>query len=125
MERVIPKIDRVRYGDREFEVKTAKGSVAAATTDGAVLSGVTGKNIYVLSMKMSARAAATATLNSKPAGAGVAISEQFNFAANAHVARDMQIAGYYYKTIAAGEGLTMTTVGAGGIVDFQLNYIEV
>lgn len=125
MERVIQKIDVVRLGNNEYEVKTAKGSIAAATTDGVVLAAVTGKNIYVLDLQMSARAAATAVLNSKPAGAGAAISEQFNFAANGQASRPMGPAGYWYKTAAAAEGLSMTTVGAGGIVDFSIKYIEV
>lgn len=70
-------------------------------------------------MLSCAGTATTVTLNTKPAGAGVAIFGPINLAANTTVVLPPD-AGGYFKTN-AGEGLTATT-GVGSTVTVELTY---
>ena len=102
--------------------KFAKADIAAATTDGAVITAVSGKKILVLDFKLSTvTAATTATFNSKPAGAGTAISSVYNAPVGFSGSGFNQL-GHFETN--SGEGLTVTT-GVGNSVGVQVTYIEV
>ena len=99
----------------------AKASIAAATTDGALIAAVAGKKIRVVSLVISPGTTATvSTFNSKPAGAGVAISAPIYPAANQVVPLPFNPAGWFET--ASGEGLTVTT-SAGATTGYQITYV--
>lgn len=96
------------YQDRTVLFSGAT-SVAAGTTDSVVVPAVAGQKIRVLSMQVAAAAAtpsASVVFNSKPAGAGSAISPTFATAAGQTLSADAQ-AGLFQTN--AGEGLSATT----------------
>lgn len=118
------RIDRVRYGDRDYEVKKAAIDVAASQTDAAVVAAVTGKKITLIGLILGAVAAGatTAQFTTKPAGAGTAIGPQINLAANANIFWPPETKGIIAQTVVS-EGLSITTGGAA--VDGLAFYIEV
>lgn len=96
--------------------------ITASTTDGTVLIAVTGKKIRVLDFKISTVTAATTIIfNSKPAGAGTAISALFNAPVGVF-GSGFNPLGHFETNL--NEGLTATT-GAGNTVTVQITYIEV
>lgn len=98
-------------------------NVAASQTDSVVVAAVTGKKLRVIALAMVAGATATdATFNSKPAGAGVAISALFANGANGGAVLPRNKEGWF-ETV-AGEGLTVTT-GAGSATGIHITYVEV
>ena len=103
--------------------KFAKANIAASTTDGALVSAVAGKKLRVVGFRVMAGATATnVTFNSKPGGAGTAISETMACGANGGQHGAFSPVGHFQT--AAGEGLTVTT-GAGSTVGVGVVYIEV
>lgn len=103
--------------------KFAKANVAASQTDSSVVAAVTAKKIRVLSFRVMAGGTATnVTFNTKPAGAGTAISELFACGANGGIAPAPSEWGHF-ETV-SGEGLTVTT-GSGSTVGIGVVYIEV
>lgn len=115
--------DRILNGTTVLTPKFFKANVAAATTDGSLIGSVAGKKIRVLSFRLHAGATATnVTFNSKPAGAGVAISELFALGANGGRAEPFSPLGHFET--AAAEGLTVTT-GSGSSVGIGGTYVEV
>lgn len=115
--------DVVMSGTTELTPKFAKANVAASQTDSNVVTAVAAKKIRVLALRvMTGSTATTVTFNSKPAGAGTAISELFACAANGGVALAYSQVGHF-ETV-AGEGLTVTT-GAGATTGIGVVYIEV
>jgi hypothetical protein len=103
--------------------KRAFANIATATTDGAIVSAVAGKKIRVLAvMAVAGATATTITFNSKPAGAGTAISALFAAGANGLTPLSYNPLGWFETN--AGEGLTATT-GAGSTTGIQVTYIEV
>ena len=104
-------------------VKTAFANVAASTTDGVVVAAVAGKRIRVLGLVAQAGGTATTLVfNSKPAGAGTAVSLTFQNAANGGASVSAPAGGFLFQTN-AGEGLSATT-GAGSTTGVQVAYIE-
>lgn len=104
-------------------VKRAFANVAASQTDSEIVAAVAGKVIRVLSVTCIAGATDTdITFNSKPAGAGVAISPLFANVANGGEHLPFNIHGHFQT--ASGEGLTVTT-GAGSTTGVLISYIEV
>jgi hypothetical protein len=102
--------------------KFALANIAAATTDGAIITAVTGRKIRVLDVKIGTiTLATTVTFNSKPAGAGTAISCLFNAPVGVAALGFNQL-GHFETNLS--EGLTATT-GAGNTVAIQITYIEV
>jgi len=86
-------------------------NIAASSTDAALVTAVTGKRIKVHQLFCQAGGTATnITFNSKPGGAGVAISPVFQNASNGGAVLPISPLGWF--TTAVGEGLTATT-GAG------------
>lgn len=112
----------IQNGTTSLTPKYAKGSVAASQTDAAVIAAVTSKKLRVLGYSMMANGAVTGTLNSKPAGAGSAISMSHPFPANGGISAPFNPVGHF-ETV-AGEGLSLTTT-SGGTVFYQLTYVEV
>jgi hypothetical protein len=103
-------------------------SIASATTDGSVVAAVTGKKIRVHGYVLScAGTATTLTFNTKPGGAGSAISHTHNLPVNANVpvplCGDQAGALGWFETN-AGEGLTATT-GTGSTCGVLVVYSEV
>lgn len=103
--------------------KYAKANIAASTTDGAVVAAVASKKIRVLSFRVMAGGTGTnVTFNSKPGGAGTAISELMACPANGGQHGAFCPVGHF-ETV-AGEGLAVTT-GPGSTVGVGVVYVEV
>lgn len=101
----------------------AKASISSATTDGAIVTAVTGKSIRVIGFIVSPAGTTTAvTFNSKPAGSGTAISATFTALANSPFSAGVCEFGWFQTN--QGEGLTATT-GVGSTTGFQVVYILV
>lgn len=102
--------------------KFAFANIAAGTTDGALVSAVSGKKLRVLDVKLATvTAATTATFNTKPSGAGSAISATLNVPVGI-ASLGFNPLGHFETN--SGEGLTVTT-SAGNTVGVQITYIEV
>lgn len=102
---------------RDSQITRPKASVTTASTDTALAAAVAGKVLRVVSLVLSCGATATAvTINSKPAGAGTAISATFTLGINGVLVLPENAYGWFQST--AGEGLTVTT-GAGSTVAVQ------
>lgn len=111
-------------------LKWATAQIASATTDGALVTAVAGSRLRVYGFILScAGTATTVTFNSKPAGAGTAVSATFQLGANGQlfvpIATIETVDGYpgWFQS-AAGEGLTVTT-GTGSTVGVHVVYGEV
>ena len=103
--------------------KFAKANVTASSTDSNIVTAVGGKKIRVLSFRIHAAGTATnVTFNSKPAGAGTAISELFACGANGGRSEAFSPVGHFES--ATGEGLTVTT-GTGSTCGIGVTYVEV
>lgn len=110
-------------GHDGFAVKKAFANIAASQTDSAVVAAVTGKIIRVLAVAFVAGGTATnATFNTKPGGAGTAISCLFANAANGGAVLPHNPYGWFET--ASGEGLSLTT-GAGSTTGVLVVYAEV
>ncbi len=95
-------------------------NVAASQTDSSVVAATAGKRIKVLALVAQAGATATnITFNTKPAGAGVAISDTMQNAANGGRVLPFNPLGWFQTAV--GEGLTATT-GAGSTTGVTLVY---
>lgn len=117
------QVSEVFDGNVNATIKKAKAAIASATTDGAVVTAVANKKLRVVGFHLSCGATATAiTFNSKPAGAGSAISATYSLAINGVFGSCFNPGGWF-DTV-AGEGLTATT-GTGGTVNVQVTYVEV
>lgn len=115
--------DAIQNGVTALTPKFALDNVAASATDDAVIAAVASKKLRVLSLAIVCGATATnITFNSKPAGAGTAISCLFANAANGGVVLPFNPVGWFET--ASGEGLSCTT-GAGATTGIQVTYVEV
>jgi hypothetical protein len=99
----------------------AQASVAASQTDSVVVAAVTGKKIRVVAVAANHgdTTASSVTFNTKPSGAGTAISPALKGAANGLLAFGFNPGGWFQTN--AGEGLTVTT-GAGSTTGFLVTY---
>lgn len=104
------------YGHNSFMKE-----VGAAQTDSALVAAPPAdRRIRVLGLILTpGGTATTAVLTSKPGGAGTAISQVFNMAANSPVVVPVHVLGYW--SAALGEGLSVTT-GAGSAVGVTVLY---
>lgn len=110
-------------GTTALTPKFAKANVAASSTDSSIIAAVTSKKLRVVSLVMVCGATATnITFNTKPGGAGTAISMLFANAANGGAVLGYNPVGWFETS--SGEGLTATT-GAGSTTGVQITYIEV
>lgn len=101
----------------------AFANVAASQTDSEIVAAVANKKIRVLSCAFVAGGTGTnATFNTKPSGAGSAISMTFANAANGGAVLPHNPLGWFETSL--GEGLTLTT-GAGSATGVQVVYAEV
>lgn len=104
------------------KVKYAFANVSAASTDAALVAAVANRRIKVISMAVVCGATATnITFNTKPAGAGSAITPAFQNAANGGEILPFNEGGWFETSV--GEGLSCTT-GAGSTTGVLLSYIE-
>lgn len=103
--------------------KFAKADVAASQTDSNIVTAVGGKKLRVLAfICQTGGTATTLVFNSKPAGAGTAISMIFQNGVNGGAVGGFNPVGWFET--ASGEGLTVTT-GAGSTTGVQVVYVEV
>lgn len=106
-----------------FQVAHAFANVAASQTDSAIVAAVAGKSIRVLAFILNTAATTTAvTFNTKPAGAGTAISALFQCVVNGGPESGFCPSGWFQTNV--GEGLTVTT-GTGSTTGIQVVYDEV
>lgn len=120
---VVATTGAIHSGAADLTPKYALANVAASQTDASIVAAVAGKKIRV--MQVFALAGATATtlvFNSKPAGAGVAISPTMANGINGGEVLPFSPMGWF-ETV-AGEGLTVTT-GAGSTTGILVGYVEV
>lgn len=102
---------------------TAIANVAASQTDNAFVSAVASKKIRVLAAIFVAGGTATnVTFNTKPGGAGTAITPTFASAANGGACLPFNPVGWFDTN--TGEGLTVTT-GAGSTTGILVRYVTV
>lgn len=89
-------------------------NVAAAQTDASLVAAVANRKIRVLGVFVNAKdaGAVTITFNSKPAGAGTAISPTFILPVNGGFVLP-QGEGWFESNV--GEGLTITTAAASAV----------
>ena len=109
-------------GTTALTPKFAKANVAASQTDANIVSAVTSKKIRVLQMFALAGGTATdLTFNTKPAGAGTAISPLMANTSNGGEVLPFSPIGW--METASGEGLTVTT-GTGSTTGILVVYVE-
>jgi hypothetical protein len=103
-------------------IKRTKANIAAGQTDAALVAAVAGTPIKVIGLALHAGAVATTvTFNTKPSGAGTAISCVFALAANQSVVLPIDREGWFETAV--GEGLSVTT-GAGATTGIQVVYSQ-
>jgi hypothetical protein len=97
-----------------------KANVAASQTDSSLIAAVADKKYVVEAVVLLTGATATnVTFNTKPAGAGTAISMLFACGTNGGAALPHTKHGWFETNF--GEGLTVTT-GAGSTTGIQVVY---
>ncbi len=107
----------------QYPVKRAFANVAASQVDSAIVAAVAGKKIAVLAVAMVSGGTETnVTFNTKPAGAGSAISPLFANGINGGAV--LPYNPMFWFLTAAGEGLSVTT-GAGSATGVQVLYVEI
>jgi hypothetical protein len=100
----------------------AFANVAASQTDSSIVTATAAKVIRVLQVAVVAGASDTSiTFNSKPAGAGAAISPLFANTANGGEILPFSPIGWFETVVA--EGLTVTT-GAGSTTGILVAYVK-
>ncbi len=100
----------------------AFANVAASQTDSSIVTATAAKVIRVLQVAFVAGATATnITFNTKPTGAGSAISPLFADAGNGGVVLPYSPVGWFET--GSGEGLTVTT-GAGATTGILVTYVK-
>lgn len=98
-------------------------NIAASQTDSAIVAAVSLKQIRVVAAVMVCGGTATTfTFNSKPGGAGAAVSMLFANAANGGAVLPFNPVGWFQTGI--GEGLSATT-GSGSTTGVQVVYVTV
>lgn len=109
--------------DRVIDSKYAVANVAASQTDSVIVAAVAGKKIRVLGTIFACGGTATnLTFNTKPAGAGTAITALWANGINGGAVLPWCAAGWFETNV--GDGLTVTT-GAGSTTGIQVVYVLV
>lgn len=105
-------------------VKRAFANIAASTTDGAVVAAVASKRIRVVSIAVfnQGGTGTTHTFNTKPGGAGSAISAARFTSGGGNYVMPFHPGGWFQTAV--GEGLALTT-GSGSTLGIDVTYIEV
>lgn len=115
---VVPNLDHVLYQGKPNQVQRANFSVAPAQTDSALIAAQgAGLKVYVVGFDLHAGSTPAAfQFNTKPAGAGSAVSPVYHQVANGQKAVMMPNLAPLFSTN-ANEGLSVTTgAGAGNSV---------
>jgi hypothetical protein len=103
-------------------VKRHFANIAAAQTDAALVTAVAGTTIKVVGLALAAGGTATTvTFNTKPSGAGSAVSATFALGINGVLVLPYTDRDIGWFETAVGEGLTVTT-GAGATTGIQIIY---
>lgn len=109
-------------GSNWVQVKRAFANVTASQTDSNVITAVAGKRLRVLAIVLSPGGTATViTFNTKPSGAGSAVSPAFAQGINIPIVLPFNKDGWFDTN--GGEGLTVTT-GAGSTTGVLVLYAE-
>ena len=115
-------IDSLMDGFEALLVKRAFVNVAASSTDANIVTAVASKRICVVLFRVHCGAAATSiTFNTKPGGAGSAISELFALGANGGHSPGYFPKGHFQTGV--GEGLSVTTT-SGSTIGVGVAYVE-
>jgi hypothetical protein len=111
------------FAEGEFRAfKYAKADVAASQTDSAVVAAVAGKRIVVVAANwLTGASATTLVFNTKPSGAGTAITGVYANDINGGMVLPFASSGWFQTAI--GEGLSVTT-GAGASTGINVVYFE-
>lgn len=116
-------VSTLMSGATALTPKFAFANINASTTDGQVVAAVASKRIRVLALYASCGSTGTdLTLNTKPAGAGSAISAKFANGANGGEILPYSQVGWFQTN--SGEGLSATT-GTGTATGVGVVYVEV
>lgn len=111
------------YYTRNIGQNFTFANVAQSQTDSSIVSAVAGYKIRVIAMKaITAGTATNVTFNTKPSGAGTAITCLNPYGANGGEVLPLNDAGWFETNV--GEGLTVTT-GAGSTTGIQVVYLLV
>ena len=104
-------------------LKSAVGQYATGTTDGALVSAVTGKIILVLAAMFTNKGTVTTAvaLRSKPSGAGALISPRFEIVADSNLVIPATEFGYFQTVVSQA----LTVENTGDTVDVFVRYIEI
>jgi hypothetical protein len=110
-------------GDLLTHKRSSPANVAASQTDSSLVTAVTAKRLRVVwAYAQCGGTATTVVFNTKPSGAGTAISPTFQNAANGGFVLPYNPHGWF--TTNSGEGLTVTT-GSGAATGVQVGYVEI
>lgn len=102
-------------------VSRAKANIATGTTDSSLVTAVSDARIAVHAVSILVGATATTvTLNTKPSGAGTAISQVFQCGANGGVVLPYSRVPWFITS--SGEGLSVTTGGGGSDTGISVIY---
>lgn len=115
---------RYLYDENSLKlVKTAQVTVAASQTDSSVVAAVAGKRIKVISYQLIGMGVSnTIAINTKPAGAGTAITPTYTVPASNSIVVSYSPKGHFQSAV--GEGVTVTTGATASNLGVLLNYIE-
>jgi hypothetical protein len=119
MNTLFENVGKVGLENGQFAaVLKATVNVGAGATDTAIVAAVTGKKIRVLGFNVLGGAAGTFVLNTKPAGAGSAISAVYAIGTTLLTVEPK----FYLCDTTAGQGLSATTTGGGATAVGVLTY---
>jgi hypothetical protein len=102
--------------------KYASFSIAGGTTDGAIITAVSGKVLRIVFIDLCCVVTGVSTFrfNSKPAGAGTRLSPTYELAATEKIQRYFNPFGWFESVIS--EGITGTT--GTNLVSGMIGYLE-
>lgn len=109
---------------RPYVIKKAVDTIAAAQTDDAFITGVTGFKIRIVALFLMCGDTATqVTFNTVDTGADTALVPVFTLGANGGAVLPLNPKGYF-ESANVDEGISVTT-GAGSSVQIIAHYIEI
>lgn len=110
---------------RPLQILAGFANVAANQTDAALVAAVPGFQVMVLSMfaHLQGGTALNVTFNSKPSGAGSAISSTKQVAPNGGFVQTRGCEADFLFATKNGEGLSVTTGATGSTVGLDFTYV--
>lgn len=115
--------DVIMNNTAELTPRTAFANIAASTTDGTLVAASGSKRIRITGVVvMTGNRATDITFNSKPSGAGTAITCLFACSANGGFVMPFSPTGWFESS--GDEGISVTSSG-GSTTGIQCTYIEI